>query len=231
MKIAAIIPARGGSKGIPGKNIVRVAGLPLIAWSIKQAKGSALINEVYVSTEDEKIAKVSRRYGAVAIKRPADLATDISSSEDALIHALSFIRNNGYPYPDIIVFLQATSPIRGRDDIDNAVKKFLKEKADSLFSCVRLEDYFIWENKGGKFRSINYDYRNRIPRQLIKPQYLENGSIYIFRPGLLEKNHNRLGGKITVYEMPFWKSYQIDDRDDLEICEYYLKRKILKKEV
>jgi N-acylneuraminate cytidylyltransferase len=92
---------------------------------------------------------------------------------------------------------------------------------------MRIEDYFIWQNKEGSYCSVNYDYRTRRLRQSIEPRYLENGSIYVFSPELIRNERNRLGGKIAIYEMPFWKSFQVDDRDDLEICEYYIRKKLL----
>lgn len=222
-----IIPARGGSKGIPRKNIVDVAGRPLIAWSIEQARNSRSVDVVFVSTDDGEIAGVAQRYGAETIARPAEFATDTSSSEDVLLHAIEVIEGDKSRRIDIVIFLQATSPVREKDDIDNAVHRFLSEGADSLFSCTRIEDHFIWEQKGDSYVSANYDYRNRKRRQDIMPHYVENGSIYVFRPELIKRLHNRLGGKITIYEMPFWRSFQIDERDDIGICEYYLKTRIL----
>ncbi len=221
-----IIPARGGSKGIPRKNIVDVAGQPLMAWSIEQAKGSELVDAVFVSTDDGEIAEVAQGYGAEVIARPAELATDASPSEGVLLHAIDYIERDKSLRIDIVIFLQATSPVREKDDIDNAIRRFLSEKADSLFSCTRIRDHFIWEERRGDYISANYDYRTRRRRQDIKPQYVENGSIYVFRPELIRSQRNRLGGKITIYEMPFWKSFQIDELDDIGICEYYLKTRI-----
>lgn len=222
----AIIPARGGSKGIPKKNIIDVAGQPLIAWSIQQAKSSQLVDLVFVSTDDDEIADVARTYDAEIIKRPAELATDTSSSEDALLHAIDYIEREKAIRIDIVVFLQATSPIREQDDIDKAIRKYLSEEADSLFSCMKIKDHFIWEERDGAYYSANYDYRNRKLRQGIKSRYLENGSIYVLRPEIIRGEHNRLGGKITIYEMPFWKSFQIDRWEDIEVCEYYISKKI-----
>lgn len=225
-----IIPARGGSKGIPKKNIIDLAGRPLIAWSIEQANNSQLVDVVFVSTDDDEIADISRRYGAEIIKRPFELAADSSSSEDALLHAIDFIECEKKIAVDIVVFLQATSPVRERADIDNAIRRFLSGKADSLFSCARLRDYFIWEKGKDNYFSVNYDYHYREPRQHVRPQYLENGSIYIFTPELVRREHNRLGGKIEIYEMESWKSFQIDNWDDVDICEYYIKTRLLKQE-
>ena len=224
-----IIPARGGSKGIPQKNIVKIAGKPLIAWSIEQSRNSRLVDLTFVSTENDKIAEVARKFGAEVVNRPYELAADASPSEDAILHAIDFIETKKKINIDNIIFLQATSPLREAGDIDNAIKIFCQEKANSLFSCTKLEDYFIWEKKGDNYKSVNYDYTNRRRRQDISAQYLENGSIYIFKPEVIKVKHNRLGGKIAIYEMDAWKSFQIDDIEDLGICEYYIKKRLLKK--
>jgi len=226
MNIIAIIPARGGSKSIPKKNIMDFCGKPLIAWSIEQALDCALINSVYVSTDNEGIAEVSKKYGAEIIKRPAELATDTASSEQALLHAIDQIEKKNVENVDIVVFLQATSPLRASSDINNALRKFIDEGADSLFSAAILDDFLIWGKINDKFTSINYDYRNRGLRQDREKQYVENGSIYIFKPDILRKENNRIGGTIVLYEMEFWKTYEIDSYEDIEICEYYMKSKL-----
>ncbi|MFH1590550.1 MAG: acylneuraminate cytidylyltransferase family protein [archaeon] len=222
--IVAIIPARGDSKGIPKKNIIDCAGQPLISWSIQHAKNSKLVGGVYVSTDCEDIASVSREHGAEVIWRPSEHATDTASSEAALLHALEVIEKEKKVSVDAVLFLQATSPIRDDEDIDNAIRKFMEEKADSLFSCSQIKDHFTWEYKDGSYVSVNYDHKSRKPRQKIKNRYLENGSIYIFKPELLKKEKNRLGGKIAIYEMDSSKSIQIDEPDDIVICEYHIKK-------
>jgi N-acylneuraminate cytidylyltransferase len=211
--------ARGGSKGIPNKNIINIYGKPLVAWSIEQSKNSTHINQTYVSSDSNEILKISAEYGAIPLKRPCEFATDTSTSEDALKSALRTIG-----HVDLVVFLQPTSPIRHPRDIDNAVLELIKNNYDSLFSACKLEDYCIWENKDGFLESINFNYQNRKRRQDKKIQYLENGSIYVFKPSVLFKNNNRLGGKIGISIMEFWKSYEIDSVDDIEICEFYLKK-------
>ncbi len=107
----AIIPARGGSKGIPGKNTIDFCGKPLVAWSILQALDAGMVQQVYVSSDDDLILDISEAYGASQIRRPAELAGDASASEEALLHALDFISRSGSPEPEYIVFLQATSPL------------------------------------------------------------------------------------------------------------------------
>ncbi len=225
--IITIIPARGGSVGIPEKNIIDFGGKPLLAWSIDQAKESQMVGNVYVSTDDPKIANISRQYGAEVIDRPSALSTAKSVTDDALIHALDFLEKEKDFKADIVVFLQVTSPIRRHDDIDNAIKLFIKEQADSLFSCANANDHFIWSKKDGEYFSITYDFHDRKMRQDINDLYLENGSIYIFRPELLRKEHNRLGGKISIYEMPKECSWQIDEPIDLAVMEALLREQHL----
>lgn len=224
--IVAIIPARGGSKSIPKKNIIDFCGKPLIGWSIQQALESKGVREVYVTTDDKEVADVSHKYGARIIWRPAELATDTSSSESALLHAINEIEK--IHKLDVVVFLQATSPLREFMDIGKAVEIFFSENADSLFSTAVLEDFCVWENNNGNLKSVTFDYKNRVRRQDRKPYYLENGSIYIFKPEIIRQYNNRLGGKIAFYPMPLWKSYEIDDYETLEICECFMMSKILK---
>lgn len=227
LNIVAIIPARGGSKGIPKKNLLMLSGKPLIAWSIQQALASRLLDGVYVSSDSGEILSVSESYGSKGIKRPDCLATDTATSESALLHALEVIEAERKGTPDYVVFLQATSPLRTNTDIDQAIETLLSNAGDSLFSCSQLEDFFIWEYQDGQLVSVNYDYQQRLRRQEVKPQYVENGSIYIFKPQILRKHNNRLGGKICLYEMPSWQSLEIDSLEDKDLCEWYLKTKLM----
>jgi len=126
--VITIIPARGGSKSIPRKNIIDFCGKPLIVWSIEQAQKSKNIQEVFITTDDREITEVARQSGAVVIQRPRELATDIASSEAALLHAIAVIEKQRKI--DLVVFLQATSPLRENADIDNAIDRFLSEGAD-----------------------------------------------------------------------------------------------------
>ncbi len=223
--IIAIIPARGGSKGIPKKNIVDFCGKPLIAWSIQHAKKSKKIDTVYVSTNDKEIASISEQYEAKVIWRPEEISKDLSPSEDALKHVLNEISKNNPEKIDYVVFLQATSPLRETKDIDNAIDKIIFENADSLFSGAELGDFYIWKEIRGQLKSLNYDYKNRKQRQEFGKQFVENGSIYIFKPEILFKYNNRLEGKIVISEMEFWKSFEIDKLDDLKFCKELFKIK------
>jgi N-acylneuraminate cytidylyltransferase len=222
LHVIAIIPARGGSKRVPGKNLMILAGHPLIAHSILQARRSRA-RDVYVSTEDREIEAVARAYGAEVVRRPAELADDRATSEAALLHVLNECNRQGRPDPDLVVFLQCTSPVRRDDDIDRAVETLLREKADSLFSACE-NNRLIWALKDGAPYSVNYDYRSRRREQDMEVQYRENGSIYVFRPEVLRQKGNRLGGRIAVYEMDYWSSFQIDAGEHAELIEWVMRR-------
>jgi CMP-N,N'-diacetyllegionaminic acid synthase len=222
MRAAAVIPARGGSKGIPRKNIMDFCGKPLLAWTIEQAKATILATDVYVSTESHEIAEVARKYGAYVIDRPHELAMDDSTSEEALIHALDHIGDL-----DALVFLQATSPLRMHGDIDNAISKFTFDCADSLFSMSILADYCIWRDGVEGLESVNFDWKNRERRQYRMPSYLENGSIFVVKPEILVTTGNRLGGKIAMFEMEPWQSFEIDSPADVGIVEHYFRKHVL----
>jgi len=226
-KIVAIILARGGSKGIPNKNIISFCGKPLVVWSIQQALSSKKIDKVYVSSDDKKILDLSWQFGAHGIKRPKVLARDTSTSEEALLHAIDQIEALSLRPVDAVVFLQPTSPLRDTFDIDGAIEDFIKNKLDSLFSAALLDDFCIWKKNGVHTISYSYDYKHRGRRQERDPLYLENGSIYIFKPKILRKYCNRLGDKIGMHLMDYFKSYEIDKIEDLEICEFFMRTKIL----
>jgi CMP-N,N'-diacetyllegionaminic acid synthase len=218
-KIVAIIPARGGSKGIPGKNIKLLNGKPLISYAINAAKDSKYINEVYVSTDDDEIAKISSKFGAKILKRPAEFATDTASSESVLLH---FAENVDF---DILVFLQCTSPLTITQDIDGALELFLSKRYDSVLSVC--EDHggflcggFTWDEDG---KSVNYDYAKRPRRQDIKKTYRENGAIYIMAKNGLLKYKNRLYGKVGLYKMPRQRSFEIDEKGDFELLEKFMR--------
>ena len=227
MHTVAIIPARGGSKGLKEKNIYPVAGKPLLAWTVLQALASTSIERVFVTTDDEAIANVASEYGAEVIVRPSELSGDKASSESAILHAVGVIELE-YNMPlSTIVFLQATSPLRKPGDIDRATELFFQEGADSLISVTRADDLTLWESRAGKWESVNFDYRNRGMRQDRPTQFIENGSIYIFKPETLLAFGNRIGEKLFAYEMEFWQTWEIDTLEEIDLIEYYLYKKNL----
>ena len=224
MTCIAIIPARGGSRGIPRKNVLPLAGQLLIAHSIQNALEAQLVDRVFVSTDDPEIKEVSSQHKAEIIHRPVELASDTASSESALVHALESLEASGIDL-ELIVFLQCTSVIRTGADIDQAIKKLHVENADSLVS-VSPSHRFLWEEVNGEAKSINYDYRRRPRRQDMNPQYVENGSIYIFKPWVLKELGNRLGGKISLFPMSEAAAHEIDSPLDFEIAEFLLKKQV-----
>jgi len=225
MQTVAIIPARGGSKGLERKNIHPVAGKPLLAWSVLQALDSKHVDRVFVTTDDLSIAEVARAYGAEVIDRPEHISGDKATSESALLHALEEIAARHGAEPETVVFLQATSPLRKPGDIDRAIEVFRREAADSLISVTRADDLTIWEQREGDWNSVNFDYRNRGIRQDRPSQYIENGSIYLFTPSVLRNFGNRIGRKLSVYPMEFWQTWEIDTIEEVDLVEYYMTKK------
>jgi CMP-N,N'-diacetyllegionaminic acid synthase len=220
--ISAIIPARGGSKGIPNKNIVDFCGMPLLAYSIQQAKQSSLIDDVYVSSDSEKILDVAQDFGAIGIKRPIDISGDTASSESALLQCIQSIPKKY----DTTVFLQATSPLRTSHNIEDCIKNFQRNKLDSLFSAVLAEDTCLWSTKP-QLNSLTYDYKKRKRRQDFDINIIENGSIYVFDTDKFTFNLNRLFGKMSYELMPKWSVHEIDNIEDLKICSLLMKEFIL----
>ncbi|NTW51397.1 MAG: acylneuraminate cytidylyltransferase family protein [Chlorobiaceae bacterium] len=225
MQTVAIIPARGGSKGLKNKNIHTVAGAPLLAWTVRQALDAVHVDRVFVTTDDAQIAEVARSYGAEVIDRPAGISGDKATSETAIMHALDVIGLKYGMEPGTVVFLQATSPLRKPGDIDSAIELFRSEGADSLISVTRADDLTIWEQREGAWSSVNFDYRNRGMRQDRPSQYIENGSIYLFTPGVLRKFNNRIGENLSVYPMEFWQTWEIDTIEEIDLVEFYIKKK------
>lgn len=217
--VVAIIPARGGSKGIPKKNLIAFCGKPLLVWSIEQALAAKEIHSVWVSSDDDEILDVAKQYGANPIRRPHSIAGDTASSESAWLHGIDTIMDSGLKIR-AVVGMQATSPLRKARDLDDAVRFFFSNRYDSLFSASPLGDFFIWRQKADHtLESLNYDYRNRSRRQDISElQVVENGSFYIFTPDGLLQTGNRLSGNIGYFNMEFWKCFEINNTDDVKLC-------------
>jgi N-acylneuraminate cytidylyltransferase len=229
LKITAIILARGGSKGLPNKNILNFCGKPLICWTIENCF-KAGIDSVWVSSDSEKILKISENHGANILKRPDRISDDNSSSEEAWLHAINYIESFQNIKTDFIFAPQVTSPLREVNDITNAIKIIKKENLDSLFSASIVEDLFFWEkNNKGFLESVNYDWNNRKRRQDISEKFIENGSFYFFKPNILRSNNNRFGGKIGLVKMEFWKMFEIDSEEDFKMCSAIMNEFLIKK--
>ncbi len=216
-EIVAIIPARGGSKGVPKKNIKDLNGKPLIAYSIEQALNTQTIDRVIVSTDCDDIALISRQYGAMVIRRPEEISGDFASSEDALIHVVKKLNEQNIDTSHV-VFLQCTSPIRHKYDIQNCLELVLSQGFDSALSVVE-NHKFLWRTNNENLAvPVNYDPRNRKMRQEIK-EYQENGSIYVMKTNDLLVNQCRLNGSVGVHVMNEITGYEIDTPADFVILE------------
>jgi N-acylneuraminate cytidylyltransferase len=214
MKLFCFIPLRGGSKSIPKKNIRQIAGKPLAAWTLLAASGSKSINEVYVSTDCEEIAAVAQEIEPCVkiLPRPAEFATDEASTESVLLHFLSEVEF------DVLVTIQATSPLLTSQDLDRALTQFHEQKLDSMLSAVRTKRFF-WNDDA---TPINYDPLHRPRRQEFRGTLMENGAFYITKREILERHQCRLGGKIGVYEMEESTAVEIDEPEDWERVEKLL---------
>ncbi len=228
MEVLAIIPARGGSKGLPRKNVLPLVGKPLIAWNIEAALGSKFINRVVVSTDDAEIAEIAREHGAAVIERPAALAGDSASSESALLHVLETLEKKERYQPELLVFMQCTSPLTTAPDIDRAIRKLIDENADSCLTAKRFH-YFIWrEDELGEAQGVNHDKRIRQLRQEREPQYEENGAVYVMKTDGFRCTKHRFFGKTVLAEMPPEHCFEIDEPVDVKIAEMLLAERLEK---
>ncbi|SES96042.1 N-acylneuraminate cytidylyltransferase [Methanococcoides vulcani] len=223
-KTIAIIPARGGSKGIPRKNVRLLAEKPLIAHSIEAALNSKYVEQVLVSTEDQEIVDVSREYGADIIKRPEELAQDSSPTIDTIFHVINSleIQNNSV---DVVALLQPTSPLRTADDIDDAIELFLKSECESLISVCEAGHPPFWHSKieEGYLKPIFDEKYLNMRRQDLPKTYLPNGAIYLSTPKNLKKYRSFYCPKTIPYIMPIQRSIDIDTEIDFITAEILLK--------
>lgn len=218
LECLAIIPARGGSKGIPRKNIHPLGGKPLIAYSIEQVRRARLVSRVVVSTDDTDIAAVSEEYGAEVVWRPAEISSDSASSESALLHTLKYLQDDEGYIPEILAFIQCTSPLTLAEDIDGTIQTLLDEGADSALAVTPFH-YFLWKKQvSGDAIGINHDKQVRLLRQEREPQFLETGAVYSMRvSGFIQAQH-RFFGKTALYIMPPERHLEIDEPVDFRIA-------------
>ena len=225
MNIIALIPARGGSKGLPKKNIRLLAGKPLICYSILAAQGCRFIHQTIVSTDDDEIANVAKSQGATIIKRPAELSRDDSPTIDAILYTLEQceLQDN---YPEIVVLLQPTSPLRTSADIDNALEWFIDNECDSVISVVEAGHPPCWSMiiKGAYLQPIFDEKLLKMRRQDLPKTYFPNGAIYVAATETLKKYRSFYCPKTKPYIMDAHKSIDIDNEFDLFFAEALLKR-------
>lgn len=225
-KILAIIPARGGSKGIPRKNIKELNGKPLIAYTIEESLKSKYLDRVIVSTEDEEIAKVSKQFGAeVPYLRPVELAQDDTPTIDCVIDMLNWLKNNDDYVPEYVCLLQCTSPLRTSEDIDGTIEKMMSTGMDGAVSICEVEVNPYWTNvfNGNKLEYFLEDGRKINRRQDLPKVYRLNGAVYIIKYDLLLQEKTFEIDNITGYVMNNNRSIDIDTIIDFKLTEVIVK--------
>lgn len=227
-KIAAIIPARGGSKGVPHKNIKKLNGKPLISYTIEGAKESKYLDRIIVSTEDKHIASISKAYKAeVPFLRPLEIAGDTTPGIDPIIHCINWLKENEKYNADYVVCLQCTSPFRRIQQIDEALEKLINENVDSIVSVCESEVTPYWMKKIEKNRLIDFldDTGFYARRQETPKVYRLNGAIYAAKTEILLKYKNWYTENTIPYIMDRLTSLDIDDIVDFKFAEFLMREK------
>jgi CMP-N-acetylneuraminic acid synthetase len=222
--ILGVLTARGGSKGVPKKNIRHLCGHPLISYTIQAANRSNTLSDCIVSTDSEEIADISKSYGAkVPFLRPKELAEDDTPSYRVLQHAVTTYQHMHNCNVDIVVLLQPTTPFRTTDDIDNAIGLFMKTpKADSLISCLydaAFHPRVMYTLEGNRLIPLLEGKQLPVRRQEFEKVYVRNGAIYITKKETLMKKNTIIGDYLLCYEMPFIRSINIDELSDFKLAE------------
>lgn len=220
MSNIAFIPVRGGSKSIPLKNIKILNGKPLVYWVSKAANESKCIDKIIIATDNDEIKKTVIDFNLSKIEtfeRSSENAQDSSSTESVMLEYLNFAKLNDN---DNFFLIQATSPLIKSKHIDEMYQKYIEDKADSALSCV-VSKRFFWTKNG---KTLNYDYKNRPRRQDFEGVFMENGACYINKVANILRDKNRLSGKISIYKMPDYTSFEIDEPDDFLILENLMER-------
>ncbi len=239
VEVLAIIPARGGSKGVPRKNILPIAGKPLIAWTIDAAKKSEHIDRIIVTTDDEEIADVARQHGAdVPFLRPAELAQDDSTDIEFIKHALTWLDQNQQYHPDVVLRLAPTFPLRTSEHIDQGICTLL---ADPILDCVRSissapsHPYKAWKKseKDGRIESLvppsftGFEHPYDMPRQVLPKAYV-HGAVDVIYTKTIDQFDTVVGKDIGYFEMPSENCIDIDTPIDFDLVELYLTKHKIK---
>ena len=225
-KVLGIIPARGGSKGLPRKNIRSLAGKPLIAWSIEAGLQSSWIDELIVNTDSPEIAAVAREYGAqVPFLRAPELATDTATTMDVLVDTFDWYENQGRSF-DLVILLQPTSPLRTKDDIDQALQVYREKQAEAVVSVCPVEHHPFWSNRlpaDGCLDKFLRPEAINTPRQQLPEYYHLNGALYLAAIDRLRELNSFFGPRTYAYVMPRERSVDIDTLLDLHLAEILLR--------
>lgn len=222
----AIIPARGGSKGLPGKNIRPLNGKPLIAYAVIEALKAKHIDRVIISTDDDEIARVAVEFGAeLPFMRPEDLASDTAMAIDNYIYTIGRLEKEGGKTIDSFVVLQPTSPLRLAEDIDGAIELFNEKKADSVISYCKEAHPVFWHKKLDEEGRLLDLFENSIAnRQDFPVTYYPNGAVYVFSTDLIRRRQY-YSNKTYAFIMPRTRSVDIDFMEDFEYAEFLLRRR------
>lgn len=224
MRILGIVPARGGSKGVPRKNIRPLHGKPLIAWTIAAARECPLLSRVVISTEDAEIGAVAGQWGGEVLARPAELARDETLGVDVILHALHAV-----PGPwDLVVMLQPTSPLRVAADITACIRLCTDGAAPASVSVVRATEPPAWmfaKDAAGRLEPVVPRSQMPLRRQDLAPAFLLNGAVYVAQPAWLERHRTFLGPDVHGYEMPAERSLDIDTLEDFAAAEAVFARR------
>ena len=211
--VIAVIPARGGSKGVPDKNLRQVGGRSLLARTVAVARSSRRIDEVVVSTDAPKLAAEAERHGATVISRPAELSSDSASSESALLHALDELGDI-----DVLAFLQCTSPFLTADELDRAIDAVVEQGADASFTAVASHAFLWSRQEDGSAIGINHDAASRPRRQDRPAEFLETGAAYAMRAEGFRAARHRFFGRTVAVEVDPRRAMEIDTPEDLELA-------------
>lgn len=213
-EVVAVIPARGGSKGVPGKNLAQVGGVPLVTRTVRACQAATRLSAVVVSTDDEAIAAVARQAGAVVVTRPLDLAGDTASSEEAVIHALEVLYGSAAGQVDVVVLAQCTSPFTTSEEIDQVVQAVL-EGADAAFTAARFHG-FLWRPEPDGAVAVNHHHKRRARRQERPVELLETGAAYAMRGPEFWAKRRRFFGEIRAVPTDPERVLEIDEPGDLD---------------
>jgi len=239
MEVLALIPARGGSKGILRKNIKPLAGKPLITWAIAAAKESSLVSRVVVSTEDQEIAEVARAYGAeLPFVRPQELAQDLSTTLDVVLHALQYFRTREQYVPDMVLLLPPTAPLVTSSDIEQGIGALMRDKnADSVrpiiespkhpFKALKIEGTCLKPFYPSEITGFEEPYD--MPRQLFPNAYVYSGTFQVIRRRTLEESHSLSGKKMGYILLAADHSINIDTLDDFAYADMLMRRRLSKR--
>ncbi len=230
LSVLALVTARGGSKGIPGKNVASVGGRPLIEWTIEAARNATRVTRTVLSTDDETIAEISRNAGCeVPFMRPPELAADNSPHMDVLEHALHWFNQNEKWTPDYLLLLQPTSPLRQASDLDAAIELAERHDADAVVGMCECSKHPYWTKKldvDGRLSPFFPDIEMGTHRQHLPKAFAVNGALYLVKPGVLLSNRTFYTEKTFGYVMPRERSLDIDEPFDLKLCDLLLKERL-----